>query len=328
MSANSLAWESIASPDEPFVQAWEEYIRDIPRLGVLGALQQRLVQLCFPVREGLSANPGYLLATRRGVNPAEFEGAGGIRLEDPAGLKVYLYQTLAGRIPVLETASRKDFESLVQAFYHRNEPVAIPASLGAYMIKGYNNWDRVDRYKRHSGQGFDFTYLKAHRELYQDIFLILTDTEYSGVPAKMLGLKQEEWNRLSLVIRREHEATHYFTQRFFGSARNHPLDEFIADYMGIVASVGRYRADWFLCFMGLENYPEFRPGGRLTNYLGNQKLSQSEFDELKSCLKHAAENVESFAAKNTEVYSPQGRYEMLLRLSRSNLLRLAENNFT
>lgn len=310
------------------MQAWEDYIRDVPRMGVLGALQQRLVQLCFPIRERLSANPDYLLSTRRGINPALFEVAEGIRLEDPAGLKVYLYQTLAGRIPVLETASRKDFESLVQAFYHRNEPIAVPASLGAYMIKGYNNWDRVARYKGKSGQGFDFNHMKAHRELYQDIFLILTDAEYSGVPADMLGLVQEEWRRLSLIIRREHEAAHYVTQRFLGSARNHPLDEFIADYMGIVAAIGCYRADWFLCFMGLENYPDFRPGGRLTNYLENQELSQSEFEELKSCIKKAAENVERFAVKNPDVYSTRGKYEMLLRLSRSNLLTLAENNFT
>lgn len=323
---NPLAWENIPLQDEPFVQAWEDYIRDVPRLGVLGALRQRLVQLYFPVQEGMSANPDYLQATRRGGNPAELEAAGGIRFEDPAGLKVYLYQTLAGRIPVLETTSRKDFESLVQAFYHRNEPIAVPASLGAYMIKGYNNWDRVARYKGNSSQGFDFNHMKAHRELYQDIFLILTDAEYSGVPADMLGLTKEKWRRLSLVIRKEHEATHYFTQRFLGSARNHPLDEFIADYMGIVAAVGRYRADWFLCFMGLENYPEFRQGGRLANYLENKELSQSEFDELKSCIKNAAENVERFAAKNRDVYSAQGRYEMLLRLSGSNLLTLADNN--
>lgn len=324
--AGPLPRENGSPPDELFVQAWEEYIRDIPELGALGALRQRLVQLCFPVRHGMSANPDYLLATRRGISPAGLEAAGDIGLQDPAGLKVYLYQTRAGRIPVLETADRADFEMLVQVFRYRNEPVDIPASLGACMIKGYNNWDRVARYKKKCGPQFDFKQMKARRELYQDTFLIVSDAEYSGVPAKMLGLAKREWRRLSLVIRREHEATHYFTQRFLGSAKNHPLDEFIADYMGIVAAVGRYRADWFLRFMGLENYPEFRQGGRLVNYVENKRLTQIEFDELKSCIKNAAENVEQFAFNNPKVYSAQGRYEMLWRLCGSNLLTLAENN--
>lgn len=324
----SLSREQMPLADELFVQAWEDYIRNIPGLGVLGALQQGLVQLCFPIREGMSAHQDYLQATRRGANPTEFASAEGIRLENSEGLKVYLYQTPAGRIPVLETKSRRDFESLIRAICYKNEPIAIPASLGAFMIKGYNNWDRVARYKRKCGQSFDFNYMKAHRELYQDTFLILTDAEYSGVAAEMLGMAKEEWRRLSLIIRREHEATHYFTQRFLGSAKNHPLDEFIADYMGIVAALGYYRADWFLCFMGLEEYPAFRAGGRLTNYLENKELSQGQFDELKSCLKRAAENVERLGTENPDIYSPQGRYEMLLRLSQSNLLALAENLFT
>ena len=322
-----LTWNEIPPPDEPFVQAWEEYIRDIPSQGVLETLSQRLVQLCFPVREGMSSDADYLQAVRRGVKPTELKAADGIRLENPSGLKVYLYQTLAGRVPVIEASERRDFETLVQVFYHRNEPAAIPSSLGAYMIKGYNNWDRVARYKRNSGREFDFNYLKAHRELYQDVFLILTDAEYSGVPADMLGLAEDEWRKLSLVIRREHEATHYFTQRFFGSARNHLLDEFIADYMGITAAVGRYRADWFLCFMGLENYPEFRPGGRLSHYLKNEQLSEEAFGALKTCVKNAAENVEKFADQNPDIYSAQGRYEMLLRLTKANLIALAGNNF-
>lgn len=44
------------------------------------------------------------------------------------------------------------------------------------------------------------------------------------------------------------------------------LDELIADYAGIVAAWGRYRADWFLRFVGLEDYPRYREGGRLQNY--------------------------------------------------------------
>ncbi len=321
---NVRPWNEIPPADEPFTEAWEEYIRDIPEKGVLNALRERLVQLNFPVQEGMSTNPNYQAATRRGISATAMQEATGTSLKEEA-LKVYLYPTMAGRIPVIQTSNRHDFETLVQVFSHRNQPVAIPPSMGACMIKGYNNWDRVAKYKQKYGEHFNFSAMKAHKELYQDVFLILTDTEYSSVPAQMLGLNDDEWRKLSMVIRREHEATHYFTLRFLGSARNHLLDEFIADYMGIVAAAGRYRADWFLCFMGLENYPAFRPGGRLTNYLRDINLSAEAFNELKSWVRNAALNVEVFANKYTEVYSAQGKYEMLLQLSKTNLIELAAN---
>lgn len=103
---------------------------------------------------------------------------------------------------MIESSNRNDFQSLVRVFAHRNEPVHIPASMGACMIKGYNNWDRVARYKRQCGENFDFNHMKAYRELYQDTFLILSDAEYSGVTAEMLGLSDDEWHKLSKLIRR------------------------------------------------------------------------------------------------------------------------------
>lgn len=68
-----------------------------------------------------------------------------------------------------------------------------------------------------------------------------------------MNLSQAEWRRLSITIRLEHECTHYFTYRVLGSMRNNLLDELIADYQGIVSAIGKYRADWFLRFMGLES---------------------------------------------------------------------------
>ena len=319
-----LTWDEIPPPDEPFVEAWEEYIQDIPRQGALEALSQRLVQLQFPVQEGMSANPNYLLATRRGFSTKAMKEATGTKLEVPSGLKVYLHQTWAGRIPVIETSHRNDFETLVRVLSYRNEPVPIPASMGACMIRGYNNWDRVAKYKQRQAENFDFNQMKAHKELYQDVFLILSDNEYSGVPAERLGLAEDEWRRLSKVIRREHEATHYFTLRFLGSARNHLLDEFIADYMGIVAAADKYRADWFLTFMGLEDYPAFRPGGRLTKYLKNVEISEQAFELIKTYLKQAADNLEIIGERYfNQVYSAQGKYEILVRLSKTNLIELA-----
>jgi hypothetical protein len=91
--------------------------------------------------------------------------------------------------------------------------------------------------------------------LYQDRLIILSAGPYSNVTASNLGLTETEWQQLSLKIRLEHESTHYFTRRFFGSMRNNIADELIADYRGIVAALGYYRSDWFLHFVGLESFP-------------------------------------------------------------------------
>ncbi|MCF8011125.1 MAG: hypothetical protein K9L17_06610 [Clostridiales bacterium] len=330
------SWQEIPLPDELFVGDWEDYIDEVHREGALAALQKRLVQLKFPVKEGMSENSNYQLAARKGADTLFMPEAAGVELEEPDKLEVYLYQTFAGKLPVIQVGNRNDFETLVRVFSYRNEPVKVSPSMGACMIKGYSNWDRVKKYKekwyRDNGNienldvlwKFEFKKMKSQTELYQDKFLIISDKEYSNIPAGMLGISGEEWRQLSLVIRREHEAAHYCTLRLFGSARNHLLDELIADFMGIIAAAGRYRAHWFLCFMGLEDYPVFRPGGRLVNYIKNKELSAEAFEELKLYVKNAAHNMESFSEKYAPVfYKGEGKYKMLLAMSKTNLIDIA-----
>lgn len=336
---HTMGWNQIPPPDELFISDWQGYIKDFSRQGSIVSLRQNLVQLNFPVNAGMSKNSNYQLATRSGADTSAMPEATGVELEEPGKLKIYLYQTLSGKIPVIQVNNRNDFETLVRVFAHRNEPVLIPPSMGACMIKGYNNWDRVKKYKDKwlSDNGYqetpdllwrlEFEKIKSQTELYRDSFLILSDKEYSNVPAEMLGIADDEWRRLSLVLRREHEATHYCTLRFWGSARNHLLDELIADYMGLVAATGRYRAHWFLCFMGLEDYPAYRTGGRLANYLKDRQLSGEAFEELKSYIYNAARNLEIFSDR----YGPcicegEGKYQMLLAMAKMNLIELASEN--
>ncbi|GAB6181631.1 hypothetical protein JCM14036_29500 [Desulfotomaculum defluvii] len=332
---SNKSWEEIPLPDELFVRDWEEYISDISQQGFFASLRKRLVQLNFPIGKEMSQNTNYQLATRSGIVTSSPE-INKVELKEPDNIEVYLYQTLAGKIPVMQIRNRSDFETLVRVFAHKNEPVLIPPSMGACMIKGYNNWDRVNKYKEkwHSDNDYkensdllwklEFEKMKSHKEFYRDTFLILSGNEYSNVPAVMLGLTSDEWQRLSLVIRREHEATHYCTLRFWGSARNDLLDELIADYMGLVAATGSFRAQWFLCFMGLEDYPSFRTGGRLANYIKNRELSAEAFEKLKLYINSAARNLEAFSNKYAPIiYHGEGKYQMLLAMSKMNLIELA-----
>jgi hypothetical protein len=231
--------------------------------------------------------------------------ATGLVMNAPDQLQLVLHPTLAGCIPLLITGDRADFVSLVQALTRRNEPEPIPDSMGAAMVAGYNNWDRVRRYRqaweqKHQPGAWagdwadEFKRLIPRKELYQDNFIILSDGPYSGVSAAEMGLTESEWRQASLTIRREHECAHFFTRRVFGSMRNNLLDELIADYMGLVAACGRFRADWFLRFMGLEAFPVYRQGGRLENYRGQPPLSDQAFPVLQALVKSAAENLERF----------------------------------
>ncbi|MEH2229412.1 MAG: hypothetical protein V7K71_07160 [Nostoc sp.] len=137
------------------------------------------------------------------------------------------------------------------------------------------------------------------------LFIVLVDytrTIFSLYnPQFFLNRAVLEWLRLSLIIRLEHECCHYFTRRVFGSMRNNVLDELIADYQGIVAANnGRYRADWFLRFVGLEKFPNYQEGGRLENYRGNPALSDGAFRILQVFVKQAAENLEIFNQNHIE----------------------------
>jgi hypothetical protein len=288
-------------PDEPFVETWQSYVAAARSVGVLPCLRERLVQLRFPVRQGISDTESYRLATRRGLVP-DADAAEKVELVSPAGLRLWVQPTPAGCIPVIVADARADFELLFQALTRRNEPRAVPASMGACIVSGYNNWDRIGQLKRRWEQAppaeracadWDSAFAEIVRQpsLYQDRFVLLSSGPYSGVAAAELGLAEEDWNRRSLTIRLEHECTHYFTRQVLGSMRNALADELVADYMGIVASEGRYRADWFLRFVGLEG-SGYRPGGRLENYRGNPPLSDGAFAVLQAAVRRAAENLE------------------------------------
>ena len=254
--------------DEPFVEVWENYACEVAQAANIAVLSKYLVQLRFPICAGMSENADYLAATRRGVNSDNLEAATGLLLQRPERCQLVLHSSPAGRIPLLIAEARKDFVHLVQALAKRNEPISIPDSMGASMVAGYNNWHRIQLLRsafeasNHSSSwDVEFQRIKEQKSCYQDRFIILSSGPYSGVPAADLGLQPDEWRRISLAIRREHECAHYFTRRVFGSMRNNLIDELIADYWAISTTLGHFRADWFLRFFGLEAFPRYREGG-------------------------------------------------------------------
>ena len=307
--------------DEPFVAAWRGYAaHDLPN---------RLVQLRFPVAGGTSDRADYQAATRRGVLPSDAPSL----LGDDA-LTLTIHPTLAGHLPIVVARERAGFVTLVQALLHRNEPVAVPASMGACVIAGYVNWDRVRAHEAawraaHPDAGdeawrVEFAALRARKELYQDRFVVLSDGPYSGVPASAMELDEEAWRALSLTIRLEHECAHYFTRRAFGAMRVELLDELVADYAGVVAATSRFRADWGRRFLGLERFPDVRADGRLVNYLGAH-YSPRAVSVLTSVVVDALATLEALDALRPWRWTDRpARAARLLALSTCALEELAQ----
>lgn len=287
--------------DEPFVATWSNYVAEAGERGVWPCLRDKLVQLRFPILEGICHSSEYRAATRQGDLSSAPEPDSGMCLRAPDRLRLSLHRTPAGRMPVLIAEDRRDFVALVRALVHRNQPHSIPDGQGACIVAGYNNWDRVhrmrDRWRLRHPAGTDaewqaeFRALIPSKELYQDRFILLSVGPYSGVPATDLGIGESSWRHLSLRIRLEHECAHYFTRRVLGSMTNSLHDELIADYVGLTVATGSFRAEWFLRFMGLDRPGVIRPEGRLHNYRGNPRLSPGAFRALQRLVRSAAYGV-------------------------------------
>ncbi len=265
--------------DEAQIPAWRRYRARAAVEGAWAALSATFPQLMFPVREGQSQAPDYREATRKGRFPERPQLPD---LASPEGIELELHPSIAGTVPIISASARTDFETLVQAFTARSEPIPLPPSMGACLVAGLNDWARIHAHRAawEAGGGTDwtaqmrrFTAVKAN---YQDRFLLLSRGPYSDVPAAAVGLGETDWLERSFAIRREHECAHYFTLRVFGGLQHNVLEELLADLAGLLAAFGAYDPGLALRFLGLEDPDHLRPGGRLENYRG--ELSDPAFE--------------------------------------------------
>lgn len=282
---------------------WEQYIGpQSKKEQVLHLLKRCFPQLCFPISNGINESEHYRDATLKGIMDGIDIGANRLKLCNERDITFSLCNSIAGDIPVLVIPDESDFTKIIQAILYKNSPVVIPSSMGAAFIKGINNWQRIYRLKA------DFLSNNStgvwNREFrnnvlpyparYKDNIIILSRKPYSNVDSMKMGLHKEEWLSLSLKIRLEHECAHLYTFKYYGSASNNLHDELVADYVGIVKSIGKFDKHWMLQFMGLENYPEYRVGARLENYATTIKCDAEDFSALQSLIKNAIENIHDF----------------------------------
>lgn len=145
-----------------------------------------------------------------------------INFKSPSEIDIRVYDSFAGKVPIIYVQDTNDFEHLVTNMVYKGERPDNITKIGASFVFG-----KTIRY------------------------IILSAKPYSNVPANELGIDVDEWREKSLLLRRDHECTHYFTKQTYGVAENKLHDELMADFIGMYNAFGFYKAEWFLRFMGI-----------------------------------------------------------------------------
>ena len=317
--------------DEAYISAWNRYYEESLDTSVFGTLQSYLSQFQFPIKEGISTSPEYRDATLKGKLTENTKIAPGLLLNNPDGLVLKIHKSNAGLIPVLIVPDDEDFDAIIQALSHKNEPVAIPKTMGAALLMELNNWDRIHTLKKAwlvanplGNWNLEFKEnILPKAALYKDKLIVLSTKPYSGVKASSLGLDNRDWLRRSLDIRLEHECVHLFTLKYFGKAANNLHDELIADYIGIRKTLGFFDSAWLLHFMGLENYPNYRDGARLENYLETASISIAAFKILQRIVKNAIDTLVKFDQELNISSSEQEDAKRIATLCSVDLITMA-----
>lgn len=323
----------VVSGNEPYIDFWTSRADEWAGSNAFAFLQACYPQLHFPISEGINKTPAYVDAVLKG-KPEGVNGGHSPALDQPEALRLTLHESLAGPVPVLVVPDDGDFVKLVQCLVHKNNPVAVPLSMGALLANGINNWERIRGLKAqwvsaHSLESWNGEFLRnvlPNPGLFKDKLVILSTRPYSNVSAGQVGLDKTEWASYSLAIRLEHECTHLYTLNRFGSASNNLHDELVADYMGICKAVGHFRKEWMLAFLGLENYPAYRNGARLENYVGDARLSSAGFRQLTSLIKRAVDTIAQFDSRVGEIRSAHDGVCRLDALCLTDLAVLASAN--
>lgn len=205
-----------------------------------------------------------------------------VEFNDPNSVKIEMYDSFCGKIMILSIADTNDFEAFItNAVYKGVRPEHL-SETGAAFISG-----------------------KTTR------IIALSAKPYSNVPAEEIGLTENEWAQKSLLIRRGHECTHYYTKCRYGKSENNLHDELMADFFGICEAFGYFKAELMLRFFGLIE----GSGGRLKFYINS--LSENTQNAIGEIAYTCAENLEKWSL--TEQFSAMTRAERTEALCRAGL---------
>ena len=210
-----------------------------------------------------------------------------VDFNDPEGVRFEIFSSFAGDIPIIYARNTADFEAIVTNLIYKGERPENISQTGASFVSG-----------------------KSTR------LIILSAKPYSNVPASELGLDEAGWAEKSMLLRRSHEYTHYYTKQVFGISNNMLHDELMADLIGLYDTFGFYKAEWFLRFMGVIE----GSGGRLVVY--TSELSDNVKKVVTELLCKAAQGLEKWS--QSEGFKELTNAERINIMCRAGILDMAD----
>lgn len=320
--------------EEPEIAFWETSLLNFhDGKDIFNHLKECYPQLNFPIEKEIDKIEMYKNAVLKGKTN-DIKLAHYLKLEDSKNISLEVHESAGGKVPVLLVPNKEDFVKILQALIHKNNPIPIPSSMGAVLLNGLNNWKRLNILKNEwlknnafGDWNIEFSHnVMPNKSLYKDKLIVLSAKPYSNVAASQLGLAEDLWISYSISIRKEHEFTHLYTLKKYGHATNNLHDELIADYIGIIKTIWNYNKVWMLTFMGLEDYPHYREGARLENYVKESKLSPDDFKQLITIIKNAIENIAVFDKNVGKIKSTKDQICRIHALCQVSLIDLASGN--
>lgn len=179
--------------------------------------------------------------------------------------------TDVGNVDILFLFERNDFKLFLMKLAYKCIKTDIPDTIGAMMINGLNNWEKInthlDEYSQNGGTDRDgeFKRFTACKDNFKDYLLVISNGAYSNVSANVFGFESDYWLRKSQEIRIYHECSHFICRKKYPKTINVIFDEILADCIGIKYAFGSYNKDMAKRFLGFNEENEF-VGGRLSFY--------------------------------------------------------------
>ena len=253
----------------------------------LAFLSRRYPQLLFPITPGISKTAEFRNAIYFGK---PYSGQLDFTMSQKD--RFLCVDTAAGPAEVLLLHNRRDFERCFCALANRCEPKNIPPSVGACMISGLLNQEKVRQYGKHEEKSDLLSFLKpTFDQACYDKLILLSSGYYSGITPEEAGFSDSEWIEKSITIRMYHEITHFVCRTLYPKDISVIRDEVFADMIGIVAAFGYYDTHMANLFLGIDG-ANFRENGRIHYYIKDRD-ADSVLEEVKkwiSLLEQTANN--------------------------------------
>lgn len=233
---------------------------------ILETLSRRYPQLLFPISAGISKSFAYRRAVLLGK-----EHTGTLDFTMSEKDRFVRIDMPVGTAEALLLYNREDFEKCACALGNRCEPKELPKSVGAFMISGLTNWEKVRSHLAEHGECennglIDWERLQSTGCNYKDKIILLSSGYYSSVAPETVGFQEEEWIEKSITIRMYHELAHFVCRTRYPKNTDAIRDEIFADMVGIVAAVGYYDTNMAKIFLGISE-TAISEEGRIRYYI-------------------------------------------------------------